>query len=343
MNVIRCKNGHFFDGDSYDKCPHCGESAMNAAGATYTPHEEPKKGLFGRKKNKEAAPPPVTPSYDPPRPMMHGGMYDNGDTPTDVIEKRVPSAAPSQTPERKQAPGGGHTIDFWDRPSTSDSRPITGSASVIRETKQEIEREPVVEKAPVEPAVPEKAPEPVRPEPVKEERREEPVKEPVKQSSLAEAVKNASASNEGKTMSYFSAATSAAAAPAAQTGSSPRQPSEPVVGWLVCIKGPHFGECFSIFAGKNSIGRSGENRIVIGNDNSISRIKHALIVYEPKKRNFYLQPGDSSGLTYLNDDYIDESHKLAQNDTLELGDSKFLFVPLCGESFTWEDHMPKGE
>lgn len=336
MNVIRCKNGHFFDGDSYDKCPHCGESAITAAGAAYTPHEEPKKGLFGRKKNKEAAPPPVAPTYNPPRPTMHGEMYDNGDSTTDVIEKRVPSQAPSVSPERKQAPGGGHTIDFWDRPSTSDSRPITGSSSVIRESRQETEREPAVEKAPVEPAAPEKAPEPER-----EERREERINEPIKQSSLAEAVKNASASNEGKTMSYFSAATTAAS-PAAQS-SSPRQHSEPVVGWLVCIKGPHFGECFSIFAGKNSIGRSGENRIVIENDNSISRIKHALIVYEPKKRNFYLQPGDSSGLTYLNDDYIDESHKLAPHDTLELGDSKFLFVPLCGESFTWEDHMPKGE
>ena len=26
MNVIRCKNGHFFDGDAYDVCPHCGEN-----------------------------------------------------------------------------------------------------------------------------------------------------------------------------------------------------------------------------------------------------------------------------------------------------------------------------
>lgn len=345
MNVIRCKNGHFFDGDSYDKCPHCGESAMTAAGAAYTAHEEPKKSIFGRKKNKETISPPVPPV--PPatpvapvsnanmrQPSVHGGMYDNGDSPTDVIENR----ASSDVLERKPTPGGGHTVDFWSRPSTSDSRPITGSSSVIRESREEAERETSVENKVVDTAVPEKAPEAYRPEPAVEERREEQSREPVKQSSLAEAVKNASASNEGKTMSYFSAASSAAA----QSG-SPRQHSEPVVGWLVCIKGPHFGECFSIFAGKNSIGRSGENRIVIENDYGISRVKHALIVYEPKKRNFYLQPGDSSGLTYLNDEYITESRKLASHDTVELGDSTFLFVPLCGESFTWEDHMPKGE
>jgi hypothetical protein len=139
-------------------------------------------------------------------------------------------------------------------------------------------------------------------------------------------------------MSYFTSATSPSA-----NAVTAKRPSEPVVGWLVCIGGPHIGECFNVYAGKNSIGRSEENRIVIPGDNSISRIKHSLIVYEPKKRNFYVQPGDSSGLTYLNDDYITESHKLADRDLIELGDSKFMFVPLCGETFSWEEHMPKGE
>ena len=47
--------------------------------------------------------------------------------------------------------------------------------------------------------------------------------------------------------------------------------------------------------------------------------------------------------TYLNEEYITESHRLAAQDIIELGDSKFLFVPLCGETFSWEEHMPKGE
>ena len=66
-----------------------------------------------------------------------------------------------------------------------------------------------------------------------------------------------------------------------------------------------------------------------------------MITFEPKKRFFYLQPGDSSGLTYLNDDYIDESKKLKPKDIIELGDSKFLFVPLCDETFSWEEYLPK--
>lgn len=23
MNVVKCKNGHFFDADTYEICPHC--------------------------------------------------------------------------------------------------------------------------------------------------------------------------------------------------------------------------------------------------------------------------------------------------------------------------------
>ena len=155
----------------------------------------------------------------------------------------------------------------------------------------------------------------------------------MQQTSLKEAVKNASASNEGKTMSYFSTATSSS------EKVSNKVQSEPVVGWLVCTKGAHFGEAFFIYSGKNSIGRNTENRIAITEDNSISRSKHALIVYEPKKRNFFIQPGDSSGLTYLNDEYITESHMLTAKDVIELGDSSFIFVPLCGQDFSWEEYI----
>lgn len=117
--------------------------------------------------------------------------------------------------------------------------------------------------------------------------------------------------------------------------------SEPVVGWLVCIKGNHFGESFNIVAGRNSVGRSGENKIVFSRDNTVSREKHAWITYEPKKREFFVQPGESSGLSYLNGDNIMESKKLSSHDELEFGDGKFIFIPLCGENFTWEDYITK--
>ena len=117
--------------------------------------------------------------------------------------------------------------------------------------------------------------------------------------------------------------------------------SEPVVGWLVCIKGAHLGECFNIYSGKSSMGRSNTNRIVFSKDGQISRDKHAFIMYEPKKREFFIQSGDSSGLTYLNEENIIGSRKIEAFDILELGGSQFVFVPLCSEKFAWEDYIGK--
>lgn len=313
MDVIRCKNGHFFDGDLYTVCPHCGEAAMPSGAATAQPVKEEKKGFWGRgRKEKEVAAQPVS--------KTAVGIPNEesviGSAPTEVMQ--TSNTVNNENVPLQKTP----TLDFWQTTPSAENQVVEQNVEPVEEIKAPIENNEKVERE------------------VQNLFQNEEKVEPVVQeaSSLREAVRNASASNEGKTMSYFS---SAVGPTSNQTQT--RQVTEPVVGWLVCISGCYFGECFKIFAGKNSIGRSEENRIVIANDNSISRNKHALLVYEPKKRNFYIQPGDSSGLTYLNDDYITESQKMKARDIVELGDSKFMFVPLCGEDFSWEEHMPKGE
>lgn len=322
MNVIRCKNGHFFDGDSYSACPHCGEAPM--AGGNVAPVKEEKKSFWGRGRKDKETDAPVNKASSITSPSGFG----NGNTPTDVIGRNTSENI--STPPLKKNP----TLDFWQTSSHSESKASESGT----ETKEKDKLHGVQVEEEVDEKIRNTAESDMQSEAKKKEQQTEDATPHEISTSLREAVKNASASNEGKTMSYFSSATASSPAQAQQ-----RHSSEPVVGWLVCIGGFHFGKCFNIYAGKNSIGRSEENRIVIFDDNSISRIKHALIVYEPKKRNFYLQPGDSSGLTYLNDDYITDSHMLMPHDTIELGDSKFMFIPLCGESFSWEDYMPKGE
>lgn len=317
MNVIRCRNGHFFDGDSYGTCPHCGESAMPAAGAAM---KEEKKSFWGRgRKEKEAEILPVSsvPSVTP------SNNFGSGNTATDVMERN--KTENSQTPPLKKNP----TLDFWQtsaHPEGEAEQSVNNSSELIKpvETEEKLDQKDM--------------PAQEQPKMDTSNVRLEELRAQAPSSSLRETVKKSSANNEGKTMSYFSAVASAASERPQHSNSA-----EPVVGWLVCVGGCHFGESFSIYAGKNSVGRSEENHVVISGDSSISRIKHALIVYEPKRRNFYLQPGDSSGLTYLNDDYITDSHKLSLHDIVELGESKFMFIPLCGETFSWEDHMPKGE
>ena len=61
---------------------------------------------------------------------------------------------------------------------------------------------------------------------------------------------------------------------------------EPVVGWMVCIKGAYRGESFKLKSGRNFIGRAANMDIVLGADQSVSRLRHAAVVYDPKSRAF---------------------------------------------------------
>lgn len=137
---------------------------------------------------------------------------------------------------------------------------------------------------------------------------------------LNEIVNNAKGDEDAqKTIGYFGAI-----------------PSEPVVGWLVCIEGNHFGEDFRLKTGKNFIGRSKVMDVVLSGDSSVSRDRHAIIVYEPKSNIFLVQPGDSKELFYLNDEVVLSAQKIGANDILSVGDSKLMFIPCCSEKFTWD-------
>jgi len=111
----------------------------------------------------------------------------------------------------------------------------------------------------------------------------------------------------------------------------------PVTGWLVCVHGPSKGRDYKIFTEKNFVGRSDGMDIQILGDNYISKRNHAVFVYDPKKRKTLILPGDSQGLVYVNDEAVYSPLELNEYDTIELGKSKFVFVPLCGDKFEWLD------
>ncbi len=112
---------------------------------------------------------------------------------------------------------------------------------------------------------------------------------------------------------------------------------EPVCGWLVCISGARVGMDYKIHNGKNFVGRGDDMDIQILGDNEINRKNHAVIVYDRKKRNTVILPGDSSGLAYLNEEAVYVPTELKPYDTIEMGKSRFLFLPLCGDNFEWND------
>lgn len=111
---------------------------------------------------------------------------------------------------------------------------------------------------------------------------------------------------------------------------------EPVCGWMVCIDGPRQGKDYKIKNGKNFIGRADDMDIQILGDEHISRRNHGIIVFDKKKMETVLLPGDANGIVYLNDDAVYVPTVLSPYDVIELGHSKFIFIPFCGEHFMWE-------
>ena len=110
----------------------------------------------------------------------------------------------------------------------------------------------------------------------------------------------------------------------------------PVVGWLVCVGGKNRGRDYRIRAENNFIGRSQKMHICIENDEMVSRDKHAVISYNPKKNSFKLSPGESSSLVYLNGEDLDSPAELKPYDVIQLGETRLIFVPFCGDSFRWD-------
>lgn len=112
--------------------------------------------------------------------------------------------------------------------------------------------------------------------------------------------------------------------------------TEPVVGWVVAVAGDHFGEGFMLKTGRNFIGRSSTMDVALTNDQTISRDKHAIIVYDNKSNIFLVQPGDAKELFYLNDHVVLGAEQLHAYDILSLGKTQLLFVPLCSDKFNWD-------
>ena len=113
---------------------------------------------------------------------------------------------------------------------------------------------------------------------------------------------------------------------------------EPVVGWLVIVEGAGKGESFLLHTGRNFIGRSQEMDVVLHGDKSVSRVRHGILVYEPREKVFFIQPGDSRELFYRNGEVVLEKLLLESYDVLQFGETKLMFVALCGEHFSWEDN-----
>ena len=112
---------------------------------------------------------------------------------------------------------------------------------------------------------------------------------------------------------------------------------QPVVGWLVCIKGVNKGKEYRIHSDYNYVG-SASGDIIIQGDSKISREKHMLITYDPETREFYVAPASGANIVRLNDKgLVGGAEKLKNYDVIRTGDTSLKFIGFCGTDFGWED------
>ena len=110
---------------------------------------------------------------------------------------------------------------------------------------------------------------------------------------------------------------------------------DPVMGWLVCVKGCNQGRDYRVLSEQNRIGRDPSMEISIAGDLRISRDTHAILIYDPRHNQFWLSPGQARGIVYLNGRLLDAATLLKPYDSIELGETGLQFVPFCGERFQW--------
>jgi hypothetical protein len=112
--------------------------------------------------------------------------------------------------------------------------------------------------------------------------------------------------------------------------------TQPLVAWFVVVEGKGKGRDIRIIAGQNSIGRDKSNMVCIDfGDTTISREKHAFIIYDTKHKKFMFKSGEGQNISYLNEEGVYSPMPIKDGDTIEIGETKLRFVQLCDENFEW--------
>ena len=337
MKVLTCENGHYFDTDKYPQCPHCGAGVgsgtkpktmtLNYSGSESNTEEKPKKEkmkLFGKKKGEpvsksleytasreEYSQSQVSVSQSVSSEPVSSLQSNPNESRTVLLEPVVPQEHVMQRPNASANVAGGFpntenlTISIADN-SVSNERGNSSFTNADRE--QQISTVNRVNST------------------SENNIRNDYVAQTVNNVPSAQVYKSVNTSrpsDDVRTVAFYDGDV------------------EPVTGWLVCIEGESYGESFNIKAGRNLIGRSSSMDIALVSEISVSREKQAIIIFEPLKQQFIMQPGEGSSLTYVNDELLLNYVQLAPYDRIRMGNALFLFVPFCCDRFNWSDYPDK--
>ena len=79
--------------------------------------------------------------------------------------------------------------------------------------------------------------------------------------------------------------------------------------------------------------------VALSLDHSVSRSRHAVVIYEPGSRTFLADAGEARELCCLNGEALLSQRRMKAYDTLDLGNTSLMLVPCCGEKFSWEEGL----
>lgn len=114
-------------------------------------------------------------------------------------------------------------------------------------------------------------------------------------------------------------------------------PEPPVLpcGWLVRLDDPERGREYRIQAGYNYLGSDASSDICISGDPGISPQHAAVLGYDERMCLFSFGPCGGHLPVRVNGNMILDAVILNAYDVLTVGDTRLLFLPLCGKQFNW--------
>lgn len=107
-------------------------------------------------------------------------------------------------------------------------------------------------------------------------------------------------------------------------------------GWLVCVAGPEKGRDYRLRYGFNQIGRSHKMDVCIFEDDGISKNGHCSVIYEQRKNQFLLVPGNDS-MTFTGEALLEMPVVLHSGDRFRIGDTVLEFIAFCRDDIKWEN------
>ena len=324
MKLVKCSNGHFYDAEANVTCPYCddmdkdnktvqddssmiyGERHNAIPGRTGMP-QMPKPGQASPMSAMPQPPvmnnvPPVPPNMPQP-PVMNNVPPVPPNMPQPPVMNNVPPVPPNmpQPPVMNNVP--------------PVSPYMTGMTQAAPVTHAQMGNIPNMPQVPIMNNVPNMP--------------QAPVMSNVPNMPQTPVMNNASNMPQTPMMNN---ALSAVHQPA-------EIPGMPVTGWLVCICGEAKGKSYNIVSGLNYVGRRKDMDICIEGDISISRYRHAVVEYSKERKEFLLRLGESKEKIYITRDrqkrILEGTIKLEAYDVITLGRTELMFVPFCGDRFTW--------